>query len=126
MLADKSEGATDRQSRNGAGKTSFIELVHFLTGGQVRKGNIFNSETLRDNTFRMMIDVGIQEVMVERTGSSSGKIRVDRQIEDWSPLARPGKNSGVLELSNANWCEILGVKWFDLNTDQTQARFNPS
>lgn len=32
LLADKSEGATDRQSRNGAGKTSLVELIHFLMG----------------------------------------------------------------------------------------------
>ena len=28
ILADKSPDATDLQSRNGAGKTSFVELVH--------------------------------------------------------------------------------------------------
>ena len=31
ILADKSRGASDRQSRNGAGKTSFVELVHFCS-----------------------------------------------------------------------------------------------
>ena len=36
LLADKSEGASDRQSRNRAGKTSFVEIVHFLTGGNVQ------------------------------------------------------------------------------------------
>ena len=29
LLADKSEGATNKQSRNGAGKSSFVELIHF-------------------------------------------------------------------------------------------------
>lgn len=32
ILTDKSRDATDPQSRNGAGKTSFVELVHFLLG----------------------------------------------------------------------------------------------
>ena len=31
ILADKSLGATNRQTRNAAGKTSLIELIHFLT-----------------------------------------------------------------------------------------------
>ena len=34
ILADKSEGASDRQSRNGAGKTSLVELVHFILGSK--------------------------------------------------------------------------------------------
>ncbi len=79
LLADKSEGATERQPRNGAGKTSLIKLVHFLTGGQVGKGNIFRSEALRENTFNILMDVGNDEVMVERTGSSPAQVRVDRR-----------------------------------------------
>ena len=32
LLAQKTEGATTKQTRNRAGKTSFVELVHFLLG----------------------------------------------------------------------------------------------
>lgn len=39
LLADKSVGANDRQSRNGVGKTSFIELVHFLARMSARKAS---------------------------------------------------------------------------------------
>lgn len=41
LLAEKSLGATDRQSRNGAGKSSFVELVHFLAGAEVKKRVFF-------------------------------------------------------------------------------------
>ena len=41
ILADKSQDATDLQSRNGAGKTSFVELVHFLFGADARPKSIF-------------------------------------------------------------------------------------
>ena len=37
LLADKSVGATDRQTRNGAGKTSLIELIHFVLGANAEK-----------------------------------------------------------------------------------------
>ena len=46
ILADKSRGASDRQSRNGAGKTSFVELVHFLCGADAKPAGIFRSEAL--------------------------------------------------------------------------------
>ena len=34
LLAQKTEGATAKQTRNRAGKTSFVELVHFLLGAE--------------------------------------------------------------------------------------------
>ena len=37
LLAEKSADATDRQSRNGAGKTSFVELIHFMFGGNAKR-----------------------------------------------------------------------------------------
>ena len=66
LLADKSEGATDRQSRNGAGKTSVIELVHFLCGSNADKKSIFRSEALIDASFNMTVQVGDEEYVVER------------------------------------------------------------
>ena len=51
LLADKSRGVTDRQSRNGAGKTSFVELVHFLFGGDAKLDSIFRSDALGNATF---------------------------------------------------------------------------
>ncbi len=126
VLADKSEGATDRQSRNGAGKTSLIELVHFLTGSNAGRGNIFCSETLKENTFSINMDVGLEEVLVERTGSTPSKIRVDRQIKDWPVPAKLNKRLEVLELSNTDWRENLGAKWFNLDVAQTEEKFKPS
>ena len=40
LVAEKSVGASYRQSRNGAGKTSFVELIHFLFGSDVDKESI--------------------------------------------------------------------------------------
>lgn len=63
ILADKSQGASDRQSRNGAGKTSFVELVHFLFGADARPAGIFRSDALRDWTFTAAVEVGGEELL---------------------------------------------------------------
>ena len=71
LLADKSEGANDRQSRNGAGKTSLVELVHFLFGADVRKESIFRSEELKEWTFDVAVEVAGETISVARSGSLS-------------------------------------------------------
>ena len=81
LLADKSEGANDRQSRNGAGKTSFIELVHFLFGADVRKENIFRSEALAPWTFDVTVDD--EDVLPENLGSIAGIVAyVERKQQE--------------------------------------------
>ena len=71
LLADKSEGANDRQSRNGAGKTSFVELVHFLFGADVRKESIFRSEVLTEWTFDVAVDVAGEAISAARRWPSA-------------------------------------------------------
>ena len=58
ILADKSPDATDLQSRNGAGKTSLVELVHFLFGADAKPQSIFRSEALSEWTFSASADIG--------------------------------------------------------------------
>src|SRR5580692_9133297 len=81
LLADKSEGATDRQSRNGAGKTSFVELVHFLFGSSTDMESIFRTRALAPWAFSARIDVGETVVDVTRSGAKPSRIRVQGDTE---------------------------------------------
>ena len=114
LLADKSEGATDRQSRNGAGKTSFVETVHFLTGGKAGKDSIFRSDELTESSFDIQMDIGGDEIVVERSGSAPSKIHLNGPVEDWPISPKFNENAGVFDISNTNWCHSLGAKWFGL------------
>lgn len=50
LLAQKTEGATSKQTRNRAGKTSFVELVHFLLGADAGPDSIFRTPELAEHT----------------------------------------------------------------------------
>lgn len=115
LLADKSEGASDRQSRNGAGKTSFVEIVHFLTGGNVKKDSIFRSNVLKDAAFTIQMDVGGNGFTVARSGSAPGKVQVNGPVEGWPIASTFNQDVGVFEISNTNWSHVLGCKWFGLD-----------
>src|SRR3546814_14010691 len=88
LLADKSEGSNDRQSRNGAGKTSFIELVHFLFGADARKESIFRSEALSPSTFDVAVDVAGETISAARRGAKPSKIFVNGPVEN-GPVPPP-------------------------------------
>ena len=82
ILADKSRGASDRQSRNGAGKTSFVELVHFLFGADAKPTGIFRSEALRDCTFTATVDLRGKLCSISRGGQKPSRIHIAGDVED--------------------------------------------
>ena len=126
LLADKSEGASDRQSRNRAGKTSFVEIVHFLTGGNAKKDSIFRSNALKDAAFTIQMDVGGDGFTVARSGSTPGKVQVNGPVEGWPIASTFNQDAGVFEISNTNWGHMLGRKWFGLDAPNPDTKFQPT
>jgi uncharacterized protein YydD (DUF2326 family) len=128
LLADKSEGANDRQSRNGAGKTSFVELVHFLFGADVRKESIFRSDALNDWTFDVAADVAGETVSAVRSCAKPSRLVVNGDVARWPLAPQFDERAGLYEISNETWKANLGVLWFGLPLgpgDETE-RFLPS
>ena len=105
LVAQKESGATDRQTRNRAGKTSLIEIIHFLTGADAGKDSLFRSSALAEESFGMTFDLAGEKTTVERSGAKKSKIKV----------AGPSFMDGRSQLSNSEWITVLGEKMFGLH-----------
>ena len=103
LLAQKAEGATSKQTRNRAGKTSFIEVVHFLTGSDAGMDSIFRTPELAEYTFGMDFDLKDARTVVERSGGAKAKINVT------SPPATK------IKFSASDWIGRLGESMFGLS-----------
>ncbi|MGX6999212.1 ABC-three component system protein [Caballeronia sp. KNU42] len=114
LLAQKTEGASSKQTRNRAGKTSFVELVHFLTGSEAPPDSIFRTPELVDYTFGMSFDLKAEHTVVERSGSSKAKISVG------APHAAKNKFSAT------EWCTFLGEQMFGLSSLEAVGSKPPS
>ena len=129
LLAEKSAGATDRQSRNGAGKTSLVELVHFLFGGNADKDSIFRSQALAGYSFEAHVDIGGTVIDVARSGAKPSRIRIDGDTSAWPIAPTLDSKTGELVFSNENWRAALGALLFRLNPDiegEESGRFRPT
>ena len=128
LLADKSEGANDRQSRNGAGKTSFVELVHFLFGADARKESIFRSEALTEWSFDVAVDVAGETISAARSGAKPSRVLINDPVETWPIPPHFHQAAGLYEMSNETWKANLGKLWFGLplSAGDEAARFQPS
>ncbi len=109
ILAQKSTGATTGQTRNRAGKTSFVETIHFLMGAKVEAKTPFSSPDLKNATFGMDLDLGGQQVSVQRENIPGAKFVVD----------------GVT-IAGTEWKSQLGTAFFELPANSAEDDKNPS
>lgn len=114
LLAQKTEGASSKQTRNRAGKSSFIELVHFLTGSEAGPDSIFRTSELAEHTFGMDFDLKGARTVVERSGSAKAKIYVTPP------------SSAKVKFSATDWCAFLGESMFDLDSLEAAGSKPPS
>ncbi len=102
LLAQKTAGASNKQTRNRAGKTSFVELVHFLLGADAGPESIFRTKELVNQSFGMDFDLKSERTVVERSGSTKAKIFVTAPPE------------AKVKFSATEWCTFLGEQMFGL------------
>lgn len=106
LIAKKELGASDKQTRNRAGKTSLIEIIHFLTGSDAGPDSPFRSEALINDDFCIEFDCGGEKVFAQRTGRKYSKIHVEGG----------GFLTGKKKISNTDWIMLLGEQMFGLHT----------
>ncbi len=125
VIATKSLGATEKQSRNGAGKTSLVELIHFLLGSDARKNGIFRSTDLRSYNFSMKLDLYGSTFKVSRSGAKPSKVLVEGDCRLFPSEIKAVRELGEQEISNEVWKAILGNAFFDLPIS-TGSRYAPT
>lgn len=115
VLVSKSPDATYRQTRNKAGKTSFLELIHLFLGGDIDKKCLICEEKLSNYVFGMKFDVGSQEVNVERSCKTKSKVIFNENFfNNWPTQPKWDSNAEKFILRNEVWKELLGYLMFNL------------
>jgi len=122
VLADSSETSSDKDSRNGLGKSTLIDIIHFLLGSDPDKGSALRQEPLRGWTFEMSVDLRGQEVVVRRNPDALNRIVVDADTSAWPVQLQRDLVTGEQFMSRDNWTALLGWAMFGLPAGETGKR----
>ena len=129
ILAEKSYGASNKQTRNRAGKSSLIELIHFLLGGDANvykkkpnKTSIFRYPVLEPIRFGMEFDLAGERVGIERKGKPRSKLYVHGDFDEWPTKPKHKDNHYII--ANSGWRSVLGALMFGL--EEFEGAWSPS
>ncbi|MEU5611302.1 ABC-three component system protein [Streptomyces sparsogenes] len=105
VVADTTAGSADTDSRNSAGKSSLIELIHFMLGSRADKRSLITKKALRNFTFSLLMSwPRVDELHVRRSGVRPG-------VVDITPDITASDEPGTLELHLGASRELSAERW---------------
>ena len=112
--------ASTTGKRNAAGKSSLIDIVHFLFGGNREAGSPLSAPELAEDAFKMKCDIAGTNVAIGRSNSDPRRIQIEGDYRNW-PVAPEADVEGAVTFNNDQWCDMLGRAMFGLPSAQNIA-----
>ncbi|MFF8391888.1 DUF2326 domain-containing protein, partial [Cellulosimicrobium funkei] len=117
LVADTTSSSAETDSRNSAGKSSVIELIHFLLGAK-SSGSLATNRALRHITFSLAMDWPGQDdpLEVRRRGDSPKVVSLSRNVSG-VPTDTLFTDDQDVELSVEQWNRVIERDLFGLEGD---------
>ena len=118
LITDREISSSVHQTRNRAGKSSFIEILHFILGADCDNKSIFKKPELYESTFLMDFDCGPDRVTASRSGSDHLKVFVNPvPVSPDLPIAKVTKDTQAPYFAIKSWRTMLGILMFHLGAE---------
>ena len=114
VLADRAEGSSKKDTRNGLGKSTLIEIIHFCLGAKPKTGQGLAVPALKKWEFTMDLSLGDERICITRAVAEPKYVTVsglDKDRTDIPSLNLMGERSFTI----AGWREFLGKSLFSLD-----------
>ncbi len=127
ILAERSESSTERDSRNGVGKSTLLEVIHFCLGSSLSSRNVIYYLKNSDWQFFLELELGDVSFRVCRSFSSPSQVTLSGELdrlgifESSQLFASP---EHVLSLKA--WKDFLGFACFGLSKDIVAKKYSPT
>lgn len=112
ILAKRTKESTTQDSRNGLGKSTLFEIIHFCLGSSMYK-NPLNKTSLMDWSFSLEMDLDYRPITVTRTIADPKVVFVQNAEDRW-PIIPQNINDGVSRFDLKDWNLLLGHFCFSL------------
>ncbi len=125
VLAERTEEATEKDSRNGSGKSSLIEVIHFCLGSGTEQ-NPLMADALEGWTFYLDLTIRGREISVSRNTARQGRIELSGDFSGWPIDIKRDVDTGKLYVSVESWRQVLAWLMFDLPLEMAEESYKPT
>lgn len=128
VVADVTKKSTSKDTRNGLGKTTLIEILHFCLGASYDQLKTLKAPELRLWNFTLDFEVGNKAFSVTRSLEVPQIVRVSGDIEEIKLGNISSDDESIKVLSLNQWNTVLGNLFFDLPLEEPipHLKYRPS
>jgi len=124
ILADKKSESDKKDSRNGLGKTSLINIIHFCLGADSNK-KILPLETIKNWIFYIELDLFGERITAARSIGNHGIIKVQVNLTKLPFAPEKDQEDGFEFYKAVDWKKLLGICLFGLSSI-SRTKYAPS
>jgi uncharacterized protein YydD (DUF2326 family) len=126
VLADRTLESTRKDSRNGLGKSTLLEIISFCLGAQARRNQGLLVEPLQGWAFTLDMILDGKAIAATRCVDDPSKVHVEGDISSW-PI-RPGQDLLCEQVcfKLTEWNDILGFFMFDIPIGGFSRQYAPT
>lgn len=126
VLADRTDMSTQKDTRNGLGKSTLLEIIDFCLGAGVKKGKGLSIEPLESWAFTLDLTLAGNRVMVTRSISSPNRLVIEGATDGWIEHPDVDDKTGERVYSLERWKLILGWALFNLPRTNDAFKYKPT
>ena len=124
ILADRTTASTEKDSRNGVGKSLLLEIIHFCLGG--RKGISLRKDGLKGWEFSLDLDLSGYKFIVTRNVAHPGQVVLMGDLTFIPSDIQRNQTLFGVEIRVADWNQLLGSMMFGISSIASNEPFSPS
>lgn len=126
ILAERHDASDQKETRNGLGKSTLLEIIDFCLGGTIQKSKGIGVELLNDWEFSLEITVAGKRVKATRAIEHPTRIIIEGDTDGWIKQPEEDKKTGENVIHVEDWKKVLGLAFFHLRSAQSKDRYKPS
>ncbi len=125
ILAERSAAATEKDTRNGLGKSTLIEIIHFCLGSRADKGKGLSIDALNDWTFTVDLTLSGNRVRATRAVADPNRVLIEGPTGGW--IEQPESDDLLRQRSFKveRWRTLLGWSLFGLHPLEGKSSYRP-
>lgn len=126
VLAERTDASTPKDTRNGLGKSTLIDIIDFCLGSRATKGKGLIIEPLESWAFTIDITLAGNRVKAKRSIAKHNRIVIDGPTTGWIEQPDLDDKTGERIFNWERWKTLLGWSQFGLPRTNDPFKYKPS